>query len=306
MVEFQLEGVFLVILIPQHGQKAQRGGVLHLGTINGKIGTLKGGETKNGGISDNKDNTRVTHRLSQGDLYGDVRAKRRGLSCCQVHLNLDSICSLEHFTDLFCSFWQFRVQSVATALNATGVYRQHLHVRTHAHFFSLRTLARQIWSHVWLKGLTICLYFNIDRVFVEYSFDPASSYFLITCCLTDATDWNQIEPLCNSALVWTVWPSGRSDPKHRNKVYIRGSVLLISWSHYHHSFSVCSCYPLCHLARVSTALVTDSPTHPRLPKIAEKHSTCHTYGSGACVSGCESHRGHSRVLCSSLPVSSLS
>ena len=38
---------------PQHRQKAQSGGVLHLGTINGKTGTLKGGKTKNGGISDN-------------------------------------------------------------------------------------------------------------------------------------------------------------------------------------------------------------------------------------------------------------
>ena len=53
MVEFQLEDVFLVIFILiQHGQRAQRGGVLHPGTINSKNGTLKGGKTKNGGISD--------------------------------------------------------------------------------------------------------------------------------------------------------------------------------------------------------------------------------------------------------------
>ena len=66
-------------LRPQHGQKAQRGGVLHLGTINGKNGTLNGGKTKNGGTSDNNDNARVTLRLVQGDLYGDVRAKRSQL-----------------------------------------------------------------------------------------------------------------------------------------------------------------------------------------------------------------------------------
>ena len=62
----------------------------------------------------------------------------------------------------------------------------------------------------------------IGHVFVECSFDPVSSYFLITFCLTDTTfclsyaaDGNQIKPLCNSARGWTVWPSGRSDPKPR-------------------------------------------------------------------------------------------
>ena len=75
MVECQLEDVFFRHLHPQHGQKAQRGGVPHLGTINGKNGTLMCGKTKNGGIRDNDDNARVTHRLVQGDLYADVRAK---------------------------------------------------------------------------------------------------------------------------------------------------------------------------------------------------------------------------------------
>ena len=60
-------------------RKAQRGGVLHLGTINGKNGTLKGGKTKSGGISDCNDNARVTHRLVQGDLHGDVRAEKSQL-----------------------------------------------------------------------------------------------------------------------------------------------------------------------------------------------------------------------------------
>ena len=39
----------------------------------------------------------------------------------------------------------------------------------------------------------------------------------ITYCLTDATDWNQTKPVCDSALEWTVWPSGRSDSKHRDR-----------------------------------------------------------------------------------------
>ena len=76
LVEFQLEDVFLVILILNMDKKPQRGRVLHLGTINGKNGTLKGGKTKNGGISENNDNVRVTHRQVQRDLFGDVRAKR--------------------------------------------------------------------------------------------------------------------------------------------------------------------------------------------------------------------------------------
>ena len=46
-------------LHPQHGQKAQCGGVLHLGTINGKTCTFKGGKTKTGGTSDNNDNATI-------------------------------------------------------------------------------------------------------------------------------------------------------------------------------------------------------------------------------------------------------
>ena len=47
-------------------------------------------------------------------------------------------------------------------------------------------------------------------------------FFITNCltgatnCVTDATDWNQTKPVHDSALGWTVWPSGRSDPKHRN------------------------------------------------------------------------------------------
>ena len=52
-----------------------------------------------------------------------------------------------------------------------------------------------------LDDLFVCLksQFIIGHVYVECSFDPVSSYFLITYCLTDvtycltdATDWNQI------------------------------------------------------------------------------------------------------------------
>ena len=47
-------------LHPQHEQKAQRGGVLHLGTINGKTGTPRCSKTKNGEISDNNDKAGAT------------------------------------------------------------------------------------------------------------------------------------------------------------------------------------------------------------------------------------------------------
>ena len=82
--------------------------------------------------------TTTTTPESRSNLLQETAGERKGLSCCQVHLNPDSICSLAHFS-IFSSFWQFRVQRVATAMNATGLYRQHLTVRTHTHFFSLRT-----------------------------------------------------------------------------------------------------------------------------------------------------------------------
>ena len=86
------------------------------------------------------------------------------------------------------------------------LYRQHLTVRTHAHFLAAhaRTPPDVITRFaqglddlfVWLKS-----HFMIGHVFVECSFDTVSSYFLITYCLadasyclTDATDWNQIKP----------------------------------------------------------------------------------------------------------------
>ena len=78
---------------------------------------------------------------SRTDKYKEictVRSERKGLNCCQVHPNPDSICSLAHF--YFLVFLAVSLQTVATAMNATGeVYREHFTVRTHARFFSLRT-----------------------------------------------------------------------------------------------------------------------------------------------------------------------
>ena len=124
MVEFQLEDVLLVIFILNMVRKPN--------AVNGKNGPLKVGKTKNGGIRDNNNNARVTHRLVQGYLYGEVRAKRSQLlsSSPEFGLHVQS-CALLRFC---CSFWQFRVQTVATAMNATGSVQITPH-RTHTRAF---------------------------------------------------------------------------------------------------------------------------------------------------------------------------
>ena len=78
MVEFQLEDVFLVIFTLNMDRKPNMVEPFILGPSMARM-ALKGGKTKNGGISDDNDNARVTHRLVQGDLYGDVRAKESQL-----------------------------------------------------------------------------------------------------------------------------------------------------------------------------------------------------------------------------------
>ena len=76
--------------------------------------------------------------------------ERTLFNCCLVHLNPDSICSLAHFSDF--SFWQFRVQTVATAMNATErVQITPHHTHTRALFLAARTTCD---LHVWLKVLT--------------------------------------------------------------------------------------------------------------------------------------------------------
>ena len=77
--------------------------------------------------------------------------ERTLFNCCQVHLNPESICGLAHFSDF--SFWQFRVQTVATAMNATGRVQITPH-RTHTR--ALLLAAHTMCDlHVWLKVLTI-------------------------------------------------------------------------------------------------------------------------------------------------------
>ena len=66
-------------------------------TINGKTGTLKGGKTKIGGISDNNDNARI-FKLYWYKETRTEKSERQGLSYCQVILNPASIRRLAHFS----------------------------------------------------------------------------------------------------------------------------------------------------------------------------------------------------------------
>ena len=149
----------------------------------------------------------TTTSESRTDWYNETSTERSGLNCCVV-------------LRCFVLSGSFASRQWQLPWTRRGVYRQTPH-RTHtrALFLVAHACARQMWVHVWLKGLTICSCFKSQfisgHVSVEISLDPISSYFLINYCLTDATDWNQIILLCISVVGWTVWPTGRSDPRHR-------------------------------------------------------------------------------------------
>ena len=94
-------------------------------------------------------------------------------------------------------------------MNATGgVQLTPRRTHTRALFLVAHACARQMWLHVWIQGLTICLCvsksnFATGHVIAECSFDLVSTYFLITYCLTETTYcvsyaiyWNQTKPLC--------------------------------------------------------------------------------------------------------------
>ena len=123
-----------------------------------------------------------------------------------------------HFYDF--SFWQFRVQTVATAMNSTGFVQTTLH-RTHTlALFSrcARSHARcdyTFGSRAW-RFCFVChkSHFIFDHVSVECSFDPFPPFFSsLTASLTPLTGI-RLNPCAPSARGWTVWRSGRSDPKH--------------------------------------------------------------------------------------------
>ena len=102
-----------------------------------------------------------TTRESRTDLYNETcteASERKDLNCCQVHVNSDSIRSLAHFSDFLALSCSFASRTVVTGMNATGGVQITPH-RTHtrALFLVAHACARQMWSHVWIKGLTICL-----------------------------------------------------------------------------------------------------------------------------------------------------
>ena len=110
-----------------------------------------------------------------------------------------------------CLFMVLQVQ-LCLVLVQTTPHRTH----TRALFLASHARTQDVLTRL-AQGLDVLFvrlksHFIIGHFFVGCSLNPQFLYFLITHGLTDATDWNQIEPLCNSALGWTVWPSGRSDP----------------------------------------------------------------------------------------------
>ena len=221
-VEFQLEDVFLVIFILNMDRKPN----VILGPSMARMALSRVARQRM--VESTITTTTPEPRTDQYKETGTGRSERKGLNCFQVHLNPDSICGLLRTSQIFCSFWQFRVQS-GNCHERAGVCVQtnaspYAHTRTFSRCARVRTPDVSTRLAQGLDDMFVCLksHFIIGHVFVQCSFDPVPAYFLLiyclidaTYCLTDATDRNQIKPLCNPALGWTVWPSGRSDPKHR-------------------------------------------------------------------------------------------
>ena len=93
--------------------------------------------------------TTSTTPESHTDQHKETCAEtsERCLNCCQVHLNPVSIRGLAHFSVFF---WQFRVQTVAPAMNATGVCTDNTSPYAHTRTFS--RCARHMRLHVWAQG----------------------------------------------------------------------------------------------------------------------------------------------------------
>ena len=131
MGEFQLEDVLLVIFILNMDRTPN---VVEFFILGPSMARVVGSAIT------------TTTPESRTDQYKETcsgRSERKGLNCCQVHLNPDSICSLAHFSDFF-----FLAVSRPDSGNCHerdgGVYRQHLAVRTHAHFLVAHACARHM------------------------------------------------------------------------------------------------------------------------------------------------------------------
>ena len=141
--------------------------------------------------------------------------ERQGPSHCRIHLNPASIRRLAHFF-----FRQFRVQTVATATNATGSVQRTPH-RTHAcaHFShcALHTCGSSIANCCESSQ-------NIPSSVMSLLNNPSTPFLLLfftcdftddTCCLTCAINCGQTAALCYFAGEGTLWPSGQLLSEHR-------------------------------------------------------------------------------------------
>ena len=117
VVEFQLEDVLLVTFIRKMDRKPNVVEFFILGPSLARMALSRVARQRMAGPA-----ITTTTPGSRSDQPQETVGERKGLNCCQVHLNPESICNFAHFSDF--SFWQFRVQPVATAMNATEmVYR---------------------------------------------------------------------------------------------------------------------------------------------------------------------------------------
>ena len=98
-------------------------------------------------------------------------------------MNPDSICSLALFSEFSCSFWQFRVQTVAIAMNPT--VRCTDNTSPYAHTRTPDVITTFGSGH----DLFVCLrsLFVLVMSLLNVPSTPVSFYFLTTYCLTDAT-----------------------------------------------------------------------------------------------------------------------
>ena len=142
MVEFQLEDVFFVIIILNMERKPNVVELFILGPSKARVALSRMARQRMVGPA-----ITTTTPESRSDWYKETctdTSERKGLNYCHVHLNPDCICSLAHFS-VFCSFWEFRVQTVATAMNTTGGVQITLHhTHSRALFFVAHPCARQM------------------------------------------------------------------------------------------------------------------------------------------------------------------
>ena len=216
MVEFQLTPAFPVIFIFDMDRKLN---MVELSTLE-RFSTVERVATRRMATSTvvgqmvRKDSDRFMFRLAQENL---LRANTVS-TVAKVDLSSNSLCSLAHSS---CSFFshRLRVQTVATAMNATGGVQITPH-RTHARAHFSRYVphfAQFIQCTKVFERSFACFSKVIPSATRSLLGVPEFTSFRL--CFgyydTDTTDWNQTKPVRDSAPGWTVWSSGRSDSKHR-------------------------------------------------------------------------------------------